>query len=161
VDARLITWYTDCNAATTPEEQKVMCKGGEDKGERNEENTGTVKLLRMSSSGILRRVALLRTDVSEERIASITRATAIGELEITLAVARNRSTQPSSPVFLTLMMDTICSSESSVLTRPTWCNIQEGNIFHSHRRENLKSYIVRLLQKIYTTSMSMHKIIEV
>jgi hypothetical protein len=34
----------------------------------------------MTSSGMLRRVALLRTDVSEERIASIIRVTRIGEL---------------------------------------------------------------------------------
>jgi hypothetical protein len=39
----------------------------------------------MPSSGILRRVALVRTDVSEELSASITRATRIGDLG-TLAV---------------------------------------------------------------------------
>jgi hypothetical protein len=37
---------------------------------------------RMPSSGMLRRVALVRTDVSEERSASITRVTRIGELSI-------------------------------------------------------------------------------
>jgi hypothetical protein len=40
----------------------------------------------MSSSGMLRRVAIVRTDVSEERIASIKRVTRIGELRTTLAV---------------------------------------------------------------------------
>jgi demethoxyubiquinone hydroxylase (CLK1/Coq7/Cat5 family) len=40
----------------------------------------------MSSSGILRRVALVRTDVSEELSASIIRVTRIGELGATLAV---------------------------------------------------------------------------
>jgi hypothetical protein len=40
----------------------------------------------MASSGILRRVALVRTDVSEERSASIIRVTRIGELGTTLAV---------------------------------------------------------------------------
>jgi hypothetical protein len=36
---------------------------------------------------MLRRVALVRTDVSEERSASFIRVTRIGELGITLAVA--------------------------------------------------------------------------
>jgi hypothetical protein len=38
----------------------------------------------MPSSGMLRRVALVRTDVSEELGASIIRVTRIGEPEITL-----------------------------------------------------------------------------
>jgi hypothetical protein len=40
----------------------------------------------MSSSGMLRRVSLVRTDVSKERIASVIRVTRIGELRTTLAV---------------------------------------------------------------------------
>jgi hypothetical protein len=40
---------------------------------------------------MLRRVALARTDVSEESIASIIRVTRIGELETTLAVTSNRN----------------------------------------------------------------------
>jgi hypothetical protein len=43
----------------------------------------------MASSGILRHVALVTTDVSEERSASIIRVTRIGELG-TLAVTSNR-----------------------------------------------------------------------
>jgi hypothetical protein len=39
----------------------------------------------MSSSGMLRRVALVTTDVSEELSASIIRMTGIGELGTTLA----------------------------------------------------------------------------
>jgi hypothetical protein len=46
----------------------------------------------MPSSGILRRVALVRTDVSEERSASFIRVTRIGELGTTLAVTSNRRT---------------------------------------------------------------------
>jgi hypothetical protein len=40
----------------------------------------------MASSGMLRRVALLRTDVSEELSASLIRMTRVGELGTTLAV---------------------------------------------------------------------------
>jgi hypothetical protein len=43
----------------------------------------------MVSSGMLRRVALVRTDVSEERNASFIRETRIGELGTTLAVTSN------------------------------------------------------------------------
>jgi hypothetical protein len=45
----------------------------------------------MASSGILPRVVLLRTDVSEECIATIIRVTRIGELR-TLAITSNRRT---------------------------------------------------------------------
>jgi hypothetical protein len=44
----------------------------------------------MASSGLLRRVVLVRTDVSEERFASIIKVTRIGALGI-LAVTSNRS----------------------------------------------------------------------
>jgi hypothetical protein len=42
----------------------------------------------MASSWILRRVALVRTDVSKELTASIIRVTRIGEVGTTLAVTR-------------------------------------------------------------------------
>jgi hypothetical protein len=44
---------------------------------------------RMASSGMLRRVALVRTDVSEELTASFIRVTRIGELGTTLAITSN------------------------------------------------------------------------
>jgi hypothetical protein len=46
----------------------------------------------MASSGKLRRVALVRTDVSEELSTSFIRETRIGELGTTLAVTSNRRT---------------------------------------------------------------------
>jgi hypothetical protein len=54
----------------------------------------------MVSSGILRRVALVRTDISEKLSASFIRVTRIRELGTTLAVTSNRHTLrriPSHP----------------------------------------------------------------
>jgi hypothetical protein len=61
---------------------------------------------------MLRRVAVVRADVSEELSASFIRVTRIVELETTLAVTSNRRKLRKNIKFL-----------------------------HSHRRENLKSYI--------------------
>jgi demethoxyubiquinone hydroxylase (CLK1/Coq7/Cat5 family) len=47
----------------------------------------------MPSPGMLRRVALVRADVSEELSASLIRVTKIGELGAKLAVTSNRRTQ--------------------------------------------------------------------
>jgi hypothetical protein len=44
----------------------------------------------MASSGMLRRVALVRTDVSEEISATFIRVTTVGELGTTLAVTSNQ-----------------------------------------------------------------------
>jgi hypothetical protein len=98
----------------------------------------------MVFSGMLSRVALVRTDVSQELSVSFIRVIRIGELETTLAVTRNllvtASVISSSPILVTLMKETLSSSETSVLTRATRHNIPEDTILHSHRRENLKSY---------------------
>jgi hypothetical protein len=97
---------------------------------------------------MLRRIALVRTDVSKERIASIIRVTRIAELGTTIAVPSSRSiiflpsvfrllvtanVVPRSPILVTLMMEEIHSYETSVLTRATCRSITEDGIL-------LKSY---------------------
>jgi hypothetical protein len=67
----------------------------------------------MASSGMLRRVALVRTDIWEEFSASFIRVTRIGELGTALAVTSNRrsvrqflvttSVVPSSPILVRWM----------------------------------------------------------
>jgi hypothetical protein len=88
----------------------------------------------MVSSGLLRRVALVRTDVLEEPGASFIRVTKIGELGTTQAATSNRRTLRRN------LKEAPGSSETSALTRATRRNNPEDTILHSHRRENLKSY---------------------
>jgi hypothetical protein len=123
----------------------------------------------MQSSGMFRRVALVRTDVSVECIASTMRMTKIGEtvtanapcspILVTLIMVTIRSSEtsvltearsvlrllvtanvPSSPILVTLMMEAIRFSKTWVLTRITWRNIPEDGLLHSHHHENLKFY---------------------
>jgi hypothetical protein len=108
----------------------------------------------MASSGMLCHVAIVRTDVSEELSTSIIRVTRISELGKMLAITSVcrllviANVVPSSPILVTLIMEALSSSETSVLTRATWHNIPEGAILRSYRRENLKSYIVLLVYSL-------------
>jgi hypothetical protein len=79
------------------------------------------------SSGMLRRVVLVRTGVSEELIASIIRVTRIGELGTTLAVTSNRRD---------------VSEELRFLEEPHGVTSQKTPFFIVIAVKNLKSYIV-------------------
>jgi hypothetical protein len=59
----------------------------------------TAVTCRTPSSGMRRRVAFVRSDVSEERIVFIIRVTTVGYLGITVAVTSNRSTLRRSTFF--------------------------------------------------------------
>jgi hypothetical protein len=91
----------------------------------------------MVSSGFLRRVALVRIDVSEELGVSFFRVTRIGE-QVYLVFLRSvrrllvtASVVSISQILATLMKEALSSSETSVLTRAAWRNIPEDTILHN------------------------------
>jgi hypothetical protein len=58
----------------------------------------------MTSFGMLRSVALARTNVSEEHSVSVIRVTRVGELGTTLAVTNNRRTLRRNTMHIYLYM---------------------------------------------------------
>jgi hypothetical protein len=100
---------------------------------------------------MLRCVALVKTDVSEELSASFITVTRIGELGTMLAVTSNRRT-----LRVTLMKEARSSSETSVLTRATQRNMPEDAILR-----NWSSFTVSVLKAFQTqakteTSSELH-----
>jgi hypothetical protein len=87
---------------------------------------------RKQSSGIWRRVDIVLTDVLEERIASIFR---VEEEE-------KSASEPAWGGANRLKMEAIYSSETSVISICTRRHTPEDRFLHSHRRVNLKSYII-------------------
>jgi hypothetical protein len=79
---------------------------------------------------MLRRVALVRTDISEERTASIIRVTIFFRSVLRLLVTAN--VVPSSPTRVTLMMEAKHSTEISVLTRFTRNDFPEDDILSTY-----------------------------
>jgi hypothetical protein len=91
---------------------------------------------------MLRRVALVRTDVSEKL--SVCRLLVMANIV------------PSSPILVTLMMEVLSSSEMLVLTRSTQRNIPDDSILRAgdnkkiYKFENMQYQECRLLE-CYTT----------
>jgi hypothetical protein len=77
--------------------------------------------LRIVSSGMLRCVALVRSEVSDELSAFFIRVTRINELFLRRVrrLLVTASVVPSSPILVTLMKEALSSSDTSVLTRDT------------------------------------------
>jgi hypothetical protein len=88
----------------------------------------------MPSSGMLRRVALVRTDVSEESIAYINRVTRIDKLGAALALPSKRNT---------------------LFTRATWRNFPDDAIVHLSVNISFKFKVIMLAMGAQTQSKTL------
>jgi hypothetical protein len=96
----------------------------------------------MPSSGRLRRVAVVRTDVSEERSASIIRVTRIGELGTILAVTSNRRTLRRNLKFYTAISShTHLLFYSSAENCQLYCYPHKSLSWFSHPKTHLLTSI--------------------
>jgi hypothetical protein len=107
-------------------------------------------LWRMPASGMLRRVAPIRTNDMEEISASIIRMTRIGEPGRTYFLERRllvTDDVPCSPILIILMMDALSSSEMLVFTRATQRNIPEDTFLYAYWCLG-KSFVIIFLNPI-------------
>jgi hypothetical protein len=84
----------------------------------------------MASSGMLRRVALVRNDISEELSACFIRVNRISELGLLVTA----SVVPSSTILVTLIKEALSFSGTSDHTRGTRRNISENAILQKTLR---------------------------
>jgi hypothetical protein len=93
----------------------------------------------MSSSEIGRRVAVVRTDFSEERIPFIIRMTRISKLGKTLSSVLQllviASVGTSSPILVTLMMEAIHFYNSHTVPHPRRRHSSESEMFSGSVRQ--------------------------
>jgi hypothetical protein len=95
----------------------------------------------MASSGMLHRVAFVRNDVSKEHVSVFLRS--IRRLPVAANVV------PSSPILVILRMEVLSSSQTSVLTRATWCNITEDAIFYISFLNNACQILQQLKERLF------------